>query len=981
MRYLLLSAITFLTILSLSAQTLIGTVTDPLGAPVANARITLFNADTTQFWETRTNTTGQYLMVNLPSGIPLSFGAAKTSFAYFQNNIPNIIGTVTHNAQLAPETEQGQWNVIMVSPEPLGGTDLGVLLPNGTIYYCHSTKDPFAFDPVTNDTVTAPGDTKVQGCVAPKLLWNGKVIMAGGTDQEIYGPGSNKVKQYNTSTKTWQPLPPMLDYRWYPSMTQLADGRLLITGGGGLNNPVRVNTTELYNPLTGVTELADTIAIRNEQSPILTLYNGKALMTFRPPQLFDPTTKQWNLASDFVQGNRMPNGDHVDHELVHLPEGDVIAIGFKPFPAGSGGNLVERYDPIANTWTLRADFAPLRSRAETVLMPDRRILTLGGFKEEPADPSPVNQWGYMDLADLYDPYADTWRRLKPMPRKREYHALATLVPDGRVIVVGGEGSPGNEPPQSIIDAYKPPYLFRGVRPQVVNLEKTDYYRGDTIRFVAGRTNAPTSVVLQSTTAVTHMMNCGENRFLDLNFFQQGQAIEAIVPNDSLRSMPGWYMLWAMVDDIPSVARMVRILPGPPVVVVTPPTAGFTVNQTDGCAPLTVQFTSTSSSNTTSFNWQFPGAIPSSSTTQNPTVVYPNSGNYSVTLTVSNSAGSNSVTQTNYITVNPLTAASFSSMVNGTTVSFINTSSNATSYAWDFGDGSTSTQTDPSHLYVNDGAYTVTLLANGLCDTDTTIQSVVVTTPPTAGFSSNLTAGCAPVNVQFSSTSSANATNFDWQFPGGSPSSSSIENPTVLYSTPGTYSVTLTVSNSAGSNTVTQSNYITVSPLPASGFSSSILGAIATFTNTSTNASSYLWDFGDGETSTQISPSHTYANNGTYTVTLVSTGPCGTASDTQTITIITVNIKEPGLVESFRVFPNPLASGGFLSVEMDLKKAGKVNFELTDATGKQVRAYSLFEKTIDRQVFTLKTTGIQAGVYLLTVRLDDAILGTEKVILR
>jgi len=731
MHYRLLFAIPYFYLSSLSAQTLTGTVTAPGSSVLDSVRITLFSADTSQFWETRSDATGQYLIDNLPGGVPLFFGAAKPGFAYFQNALPNILGTVTLNAQLALETQAGVWTTIMNSPEPLGGTDLGLVLPDGTIYYCHNTKDPFAFDPISNDTMTLPGDTKVQGCVASKLLWNGQVIMAGGTDQEIYGPGSNKVKQYNSSAKNWQILPPMLDYRWYPSMTQLADGRLLITGGGGLNNPVRVNTTELYNPLTGVTELVDTIAIRNEQSPILILYNGKALMTFRPPQLFDPATKQWNLAADFVQGNRMPNGDHVDHELVHLPEGEVIAIGFKPFPAGSGGKLVERYDPVANTWKFGAHFAPLRSRAETVLLPDRRILVLAGAKEDPADPTPVNQWNYMGLADLYNPYTDTWRRLATMPRKREYHALAILVPDGRVIVVGGEGAPGEEPPQSIIDAYTPPYLFRGVRPQVLNLEKTDYYRGDTIRFVAGRTNAPTAVVLQSAASVTHMMNCGENRFLDLGFSQQGQAIEAIVPNDSLRSLPGWYMLWAMVDDIPSIAHMVRILPGPPVVVVTPPTAEFTANITAGCAPLTVQFTSTASSNATSFNWQFPGGIPGSSTAQNPSVVYDTAGVYSVTLTVSNIAGSDTATQVNYITVDPLTTASFSSTVNGTTASFTNTSANGIAYAWDFGDGSTSTQTNPSHSYNFDGTYTVLLTATGPCGTATATQTVAINTVGTS----------------------------------------------------------------------------------------------------------------------------------------------------------------------------------------------------------------------------------------------------------
>ncbi|MEO6759497.1 MAG: galactose oxidase-like domain-containing protein, partial [Saprospiraceae bacterium] len=564
----LLALFAFFLTCSASAQTLTGTITNATGMPLANTRVTLFTGDTTMFWETRTDASGQYLFENLPAGGPyLFFGAAKPGFEYFESATPGIIGTIVLDAQLLPETNTGLWNTIVDSPEPLGGTDLGVLLSDGRIYYCHSTKDPFVFDPALNDTISIPGDTKVQGCVAPKLMWNGNVIMAGGTEQEFYGPGTRKIKQFNLATKTWQPLPLMLDYRWYPSMTQLADGRLLIVGGGNLSNPIRTNSSELYNPLTGTTEFADTVAIRNEQSPILTLYSGKALMTFRPPQLFDPVTKQWELAADFVQGNRMPNGDHVDHELVHLPEGNVIAIGFKPFPAGSGGNLVERYNPIANTWTLRANFEPLRSRPETVLTPDRRILVIAGAKENPADPTPVNQWGYMDLTDQYDPYADTWRRLAPMPRKREYHALAVLVPDGRVIVVGGEGSPGNEPPKSIIDAYRPPYLFRGVRPQILNLGKTDYQRGETIHFDIARTNAPTSVVLQSTQAVTHMMNCGENRFLDLNFSMEGQSVTAQIPGDSLHALPGWYMLWVMVDDIPSEARIVRIMPGQPVVAI------------------------------------------------------------------------------------------------------------------------------------------------------------------------------------------------------------------------------------------------------------------------------------------------------------------------------------------------------------------------------------------------------------------------------
>jgi len=709
---------------NMTAQTLTGTVTDPLGAPVPNARVTIFLNDTSMFREARTDAVGVYLFENLQPAY-FFFNVAARGFELFQNATTGIVGTVVHDAQLEPETQPGQWTTIMDSPEPLGGTDLGVLLPNGRIYYCHSTKDPFVFDPTVNDTMFIPGDNLVQGCAATKLLWNNNVIMAGGTEQEVYGPGTRKIKQFNLATQTWQPMPNMLDYRWYPAMTQLANGKLLIVGGGGLNNPVRVKTSELYDPIAGTTAWTDMVAIGMEQSPLLMLYSGKALMTFRPPQLFNPVTAQWDLAADFVQGNRMPNGDHVDHELVHLPEGDVVAIGFKPFPAGSGGNLVERYNPAANNWVLRANFAPLRSRSETVLTPDRRILVIAGAKEDPADPTPVNQWGYMDLTDQYDPYADTWRRLAQMPRKREYHALAILVPDGRVIVVGGEGQPGNEPPKSVIDAYEPPYLFRGVRPQILNLSKTDYQRGETIQFDVARTNAPTAVVLQSTQAVTHMVNSGENRFLDLNFSTENQAVTAEIPNDSLRSLPGWYMLWVMVDDIPSEARMVRILPGQAPTVETPPIASFSATPTTGCAPLTVQFDNTSSANTTGFNWQFSGGTPDTSTLQNPLVEYAVPGTYLVRFTASNAAGSDSIVQN--IVVKPLPLAGFDFLVSGKTVDFGNLSQNADTLLWDFGDGNSSSETNPSHVYAANGDYTVTLTAINDCGTSIMEQIITIST--------------------------------------------------------------------------------------------------------------------------------------------------------------------------------------------------------------------------------------------------------------
>ncbi len=403
--------VSFFITINLAAQTLTGTVTDELGTPVAEARVTIFNNDTTIFYETRTDAGGVYMFTNLEP-LYFFFGVAKPGKAYFQNTTTGIAGTVVHDAQLAPETEPGVWEIIMQSPEPLGGTDLGVLMPDGSIYYCHNTKDPFYFLPVENDTSFAQGSTIAQGCVAPALLLNGKILFAGGTlEEDGYGPACKKVKIFDPVTEQWPYQPDMLDARWYPSLAPLYDQRLLIVGGGDVNtslpNAMRTKTSEVFDPSTGISIATDTVHFGNEVSPILPLFTGKILMTHRPPQLFDPETMQWELAADFVQGNRLPNGDHSDHELVHLPDGKVLAVGYKSFTPGQPGVNLEIYDPLNDEWTLRSNLAPTRSRAKAVLLPDKKVLVMGGQKEDPGDPTPVNNWGYMDLTDQYDPATDS----------------------------------------------------------------------------------------------------------------------------------------------------------------------------------------------------------------------------------------------------------------------------------------------------------------------------------------------------------------------------------------------------------------------------------------------------------------------------------------------------------------------------------------------------------------------------------------------
>ncbi len=522
---------------------------------IAGARITLFDSTLSYFAEKRTDVSGTFTINNIPAG-NYSLGAEKITMEYFQQTIIVPISTQL-GITLQRESQPGNWTTIIQSPEALGGTNLGILMPNGRIFYCHNTKDPFYFDPTINDTIGVIGDTAVQGCTGPLLMPNGLVIMAGGTLQEVYGPGCRRVKTFDYTNNVWALRDSLLDFRWYPTVTKLADNRVLIYGGGNLNNPQRTSSSELYDPVTWTTQWTDSLSIGNEVSPNVLLYNGKVLMTHRPPMLFDPVTMQWDSAGQFVQGPRMPNGDHADHELVQLSDGDVMAIGYKSFNANLG-TFVERYNHISDSWSLGSSISPIRSRAKTVLLPNEKIAVIGGYKEDVNDTTSVNQWGYMNLCDEYDPVADSWRRLSRLNIQREYHCNAILVPDGRVIAVGGEGQPGNEPPFSYIEAFSPPYLYRGIRPVINNLSTNNFQRGTSITFEIGFTDSVTKVFLYSTQSVTHFMNTGNNRFVHLNFNQSGNTILITLPNDSLIIPDGFYMLFAMVDDIPSVAKMISM---------------------------------------------------------------------------------------------------------------------------------------------------------------------------------------------------------------------------------------------------------------------------------------------------------------------------------------------------------------------------------------------------------------------------------------
>jgi hypothetical protein len=173
----------------------------------------------------------------------------------------------------------------------------------------------------------------------------------------------------------------------------------------------------------------------------------------------------------------------------------------------------------------------------------------------------VNEWCQLKRADLYDPIADIWRRVADMGDYREYHAIMLLIPDGRVLITAGTRQPGLNPPSDSnkhIEAFSPPYLFRGVRPRIDSLSTARFTHGQTFTMNVSLTNAVTSVILIGLNAMSHWMNGGVPRLLSLNFTQVGAQVTAEIPGDPLVAPVGYYLLFAMVDDIPSVGQIVAI---------------------------------------------------------------------------------------------------------------------------------------------------------------------------------------------------------------------------------------------------------------------------------------------------------------------------------------------------------------------------------------------------------------------------------------
>jgi len=216
--------------------------------------------------------------------------------------------------------------------------------------------------------------------------------------------------------------------------------------------------------------------------------------------------------------------------------------------------------------------------------------------------------------------------------------------------------------------------------------------------------------------------------------------------------------------------------------------------------------------------------------------------------------------------------------------------NIIAWDWDFGDGTANTSQNPTHQYASAGQYTVSLTitdSGSHQETKTVTNFITVANDPGASFVADSTVNHINTNITFTDSSTSNGTISAWSWDFGDGTTSTLQNPVHQYTSSGQYTVSLTITDEFGSDTMTRTNYIAIDVPPTAAFVSDIQSAGTneniTFTDQSTSfgtISAWSWDFGDGNTSTLQNPVHQYTSSGNYTVSLTVTDEYGNDTETK-----------------------------------------------------------------------------------------------------
>lgn len=414
------------------------------------------------------------------------------------------------------------------------------------------------YDPVSdsfNTNITTPYDLF---CSGHAFLPDGRLLVAGGTaayqDATHQWYGEKRATIFDPATQKYQTVPDMAIGRWYPSVAETGDGKLVTLAGYDGQGNIS-NTFQVLDPVSK-TWTADR-GIGNDASGIYSpLYPSLHLLAdgrlfYSGNHAFDEGTGTmpflWNVATNqvsWIANSAAINADTRDQGAsVLLPP----AQAQKVMVIGGGGKASTAVIDLTKANPNYVAGPPIdagKQYVSAVILPDGRVLQTGGATAA-RDIAGVR---YVHSTQILDPKTMTWTKVADQPTDRSYHSGALLLPDGRVLAFGGNPIDGSFKMQ--IDIYSPGYVGKA-RPKITSAPSAvTWGSGFTVS-----TSAPiASAVLIRPSATTHSSDT-EQRSVDLAV--SGSTLT--VPANRNLTPPGWYMLFVRdASGFPSVASWVKV---------------------------------------------------------------------------------------------------------------------------------------------------------------------------------------------------------------------------------------------------------------------------------------------------------------------------------------------------------------------------------------------------------------------------------------
>lgn len=487
-------------------------------------------------------------------------------------NLPKAIGDVCPDVALHPckHSGTGTWTTLPDAPIFIVHAALlrtgKVLLWSGTA----EVGDPLesrVWDPVSG-VMTTQTYTVDLFCAGHSFMADGRLCIAGGAPYGVL----RATHIFDPMAETWTRVSDMNQARWYPTVLTLPDGRILAASGAGANElEIYTPATNTWQIVTGATRIFSELYPSLHLLPSGQIFYSRvgwaqanmgltqtAYLTFT-----GSASATWNNLGQQQFPDRQEGTAVIKIDATVSPATTKIYVigGGVSGPAATRNSLTaETIDLTAiapgTTWSRIADMNFPRVNVNGILLPDGTILVIGGQQNGKwnSDPGAVMQ------AEIYDPVTNTWSVAGSMSFPRQYHSIAVLLPDGRVLAAGGvDPRPATvQRDQRNMEIFSPAYLSMGTAPLIAGSPATASW-GSNFNIDSPNSNSIDSVVLITPASLTHHTDAGQ-RYIKIPIVSRTAArLTVAAPADGNIAPPGYYMLFIVNSSgIPSVAKFIQI---------------------------------------------------------------------------------------------------------------------------------------------------------------------------------------------------------------------------------------------------------------------------------------------------------------------------------------------------------------------------------------------------------------------------------------